>query len=245
MINILFLGNSLMFYNDMPELFAQIAAANGKEVNVQSVTRGSATISDFVDERTIVGAQTIPLLKNNHWDLVVIEPSRRMSPFENTVREAELESAKKMQALAKAAGGDVLLYSVWGNNCGAAVEYKAHTPINVSEVATRPIDRKSHTKFMHEVNLGIAAALGGVKVALAGYAFENCIAKYPEFNLYDPDECHPSPIGSYLAAAAIYATAFGENVETIPYAMDNAPGAGVIEGVVKDTVFGGLVPDLT
>ena len=55
MLNILFLGNSLMYYNDMPDLFAKIAQANGKKVNVQSVTKGSATISDFTDERTEVG----------------------------------------------------------------------------------------------------------------------------------------------------------------------------------------------
>jgi ABC-type glycerol-3-phosphate transport system substrate-binding protein len=93
-LNILFLGNSLMYYNDMPELFAKIAAANGKKVNVKSVTKGSATISDFTDERTEVGAQAIPLLKNQPWDLVIIEPSRRISPYENTVKAAELASAK-------------------------------------------------------------------------------------------------------------------------------------------------------
>ena len=121
MLNILFLGNSLMYYNDMPDLFAKIATANGKKVSVRSVTKGSATISDFTDERTEVGKQAIPLLKNNIWDYVIIEPSRRISPYENTVKEVELASAKKIQELAKAAGGDVLLYSVWGNNNGTVI----------------------------------------------------------------------------------------------------------------------------
>lgn len=244
MLNILFLGNSLMYYNDMPELFAQIASVNGKKVNVKSVTKGSATISDFADERTEVGAQAIPLLKNNSWDYVIIEPSRRISPYENTVKEAELESAKKIQELAKAAGGDVLLYSVWGNNNGTVVEYKATTPTSMSEVASHAMGRKPHTAFMHEVNLEFAAALGGVKVAPAGYAFENCIAKY-EYNLYHSDDRHPSPIGSYLAAAVVYATVFGENVEKIPWSIGNAPASGLIEGIANDTVLGGLVPDLT
>ncbi len=244
MLNILFLGNSLMYYNDMPQLFAQIATANGKKVSVKSVTKGSATISDFTDERTEVGAQAIPLLKNNSWDYVIIEPSRRISPYENTVKEVELASAKKIQELAKAAGGDVLLYSVWGNNNGTVVEYKAQNPTSIAEVATHLMTRKPHTAFMHEVNLEFAAALGGVKVAPAGYAFENCIAKY-EYNLYHSDERHPSPIGSYLAAAVIYATVFGENVEKIPYAIGNAPASGLIEGIANDTVLGGLVPDLT
>ena len=173
MLNILFLGNSLMYYNDMPLLFEQIATANGKKVNVKSVTKGSATISDFANERTEVGAQAIPLLKNNAWDLVIIEPSRRISPYENTVKEAELESARKIQDLARAAGGEILLYSVWGNNNGTVVEYRATSPISMVEVSSHAMGRKPHTKFMHEVNLELAEALGGVKVAYAGYAFEN------------------------------------------------------------------------
>ena len=244
MYNILFLGNSLMFYNDMPELFSQIATANGKKVNVQSVTRGSATISDFCDLRTKVGEKTVPLLENNKWDFVVIEPSRRISPYENTLKEVELASAKKIQKMAEAAGGEVILYSVWGNNTGSVVEYKAYDPITTCEVAVHPMDRKPHTRFLHEVNLEFADALGGVKVALAGYAFENCIAQYPEINLYHSDEAHPSPVGSYLAAATVYVAMFGQKVKTIPYTIDGAPDAGVLETVSNDTMLGGLAPDL-
>ena len=245
MLNILFLGNSLMYYNDMPVLFSQIATASGKKVNVQSVTKGSATISDFTDARTEVGAKALPLLKNNAWDYVIIEPSRRISPYENTVKDTELASARKIRELAQAAGGDVILYSVWGNNNGTVVEYKAQNPISIVEVATHSMGRKPHTKFMHEVNLELAEALGGVKVALAGYAFENFIAKHPDINLYHSDERHPSLIGSYLAAAVIYATVFGEKVENIPYASSAAPAAGVVESIANDTVLDGLVPDLT
>lgn len=241
MLNILFLGNSLMYYNDMPNLFTRIALANGKKVNVQSVTKGSATISDFANLTTEVGAKAIPLLKSQSWDIVVIEPSRRITPYENTVREAELASAKAIQELAHAAGGEVLLYSVWGNNSGTVAEYRASSPTSMSKVTTHRIDRLTHTQFMQEVNLAFAAALGGVKIAPAGYAFENCIAKYT-YNLYHSDKVHPSPIGSYLAAAVIYATIYGEAVEEIPYLIDDAPNAGELEGVANDTVLNGLVP---
>ena len=243
MLNILFLGNSLMYYNDMPSLFEQIAKAHGKEVFVYSVTKGSATISDFADETTEVGAKAISALKNSKWDIVVIEPSRRITPYENTVKEAELAAAKKIQELAHAAGGEVLLYAVWGNNSGKVAEYKAETPTSMTKVAVHQIDRKTHTQFMHQVNLEFAAALGGVKVAPAGYAFENCIANY-SYELYDADKVHPSAIGSYLAAAVIYATIYGENVETIAYGINNAPAPGEIEGVANATVLSGLVPDL-
>ena len=241
MLNILFLGNSLIYYNDMPSLFTRIALANGKKVNVRSVTKGSATISDFADETTEVGAKAIPLLKSQKWDIVIIEPSRRITPYENTVREAELASAKKIQELAHAAGGEVLLYSVWGNNTGTLAQYTATTPTSMSKGAVHRIDRKAHTQFMHEVNQEFAAALGGVKVALAGYAFENCIAEY-DYNLYDSDKVHPSPIGSYLAAAVIYATIYEAPVGEIPYSIEAAPKTGELESIANATMLEGLVP---
>ncbi len=244
MLNILFLGNSLMYYNDMPDIFANIATAAGKKVNVKSVTKGSATISDFADERTEVGAKAIPMLKENNWDIVIIEPSRRISPYENTVKEAELESAKTIQELAKAAGGDVLLYSVWGNNNGSVVEYKATTPISMNEVTTHVMTRKPHTAFMHSVSAEFAPALGGVKVAEAGYAFENFIAAHPDVNLYDPDERHPSLAGSYLAACVIFDTIFGESVKDVNFTSGLASAAD-LKAIADATVLEGLVPNLT
>lgn len=244
MLNILFLGNSLMYYNDMPELFEKMAKTMGKKVNVRSVTKGSATISDFANEKTDVGAEATQLLENNPWDIVIIEPSRRISPYENTVKEAELASAKMIQALAKNAGGDVLLYSVWGNNNGSVGEYKADSSsLSYSSVASHVMARKPHTAFLHQVNLEFAEALGGVKLAPAGYAFENCMSKY-DYDLYHSDERHPSPIGSYLAAAVIYVTIFEEEIENIPWNIQNAPASGNIEEIANKTVLESLEPDL-
>ena len=45
--SVLFLGNSLMFFNDMPQMFEEMATIAGKGVVVDSVTQGSATISLF------------------------------------------------------------------------------------------------------------------------------------------------------------------------------------------------------
>lgn len=243
-MNILFLGNSLIFYNELPEVFDKLLAAAGKPANVQSVTKGSATISDFTDETTVVGQKTLPLLKEQKWDYVIIEPSRRISPFENTVKDAELESAKKIRALALAAGGDVLLYSVWGNNNGKAHEFHAETPICMPKVATHPIERKAHTAFMQRINTEFAGCLGDVAVAEAGYAFENLIAAHPEINPYHEDNRHPCLAGTYLVACVLYATIFGESTKGIPYTAELSC-ADKLKAIADATVLEGLVPDLS
>ena len=243
-MNILFLGNSLIFYNELPLVFDNLLKSAGISANVQSVTKGSATVSDFTDETTIVGGKALPLLKEQAWDYVIIEPSRRISPFENSVKEAELASAKTIRELALSAGGDVVLYSVWGNNHGKAHEFHAETPIRMPKIATHPIERKAHTAFMQRINTEFAAELQGVKVAEAGFAFENLIATYPHINPYHEDNRHPCLAGTYLVACVLYATIFEKSVKDIPYTAE-LPFVNELKEIADATVLGGLVPDLS
>ena len=90
-MNILFLGNSLIFYNDMPAIFRDLATAGGQEVTVESVTKGSATMSHFACETDPLGIRAREMLASRPWDVVIIEPSRRITPFEETVLAAEYE----------------------------------------------------------------------------------------------------------------------------------------------------------
>ncbi|MBO5716027.1 MAG: FIVAR domain-containing protein [Clostridia bacterium] len=243
-LRVLFLGNSLMFFNDMPSLFRDLAQRAGKKVYVDSVTRGSATISDFAHSFTDVGSQAYPKLQNERWDYVIIEPSRRITPYERTTYEAELASAKVLQKMAADAGAKILLYCVWGNNDGTLTEYNASNPTAMIKGTVHyDYTRKMHVEFLKKVNTEFSEALGGVGVIDAGYAFENSIVTYPNINLYDSDRRHPSLEGSYLAAACVYATIYNESPENIGF-TGGTPLYFEMQRIAKMTVIDKLVPDL-
>ena len=244
-LKILFLGNSLMFFNDMPGLFRDMATAAGKQVYVDSVTRGSATISDFAREYTDVGAQAYQKIQNERWDYIIIEPSRRITPYENTTYEAELASAHLLQQMAAKAGAKILLYCVWGNNDGTLTQYDATDPANMIKGQVHyDYTRKMHVEFLKKVNTEFAEALGGVGVIDAGYAFENSMALYPNINLYDPDRRHPSLEGSYLAAACVYATIYKQSPENIGF-TGGTPLYFEMQKTARITVIDKTIPDLT
>ena len=243
-IKVLFLGNSLMFFSDMPGLFRDMATAAGKKVYVDSVTRGSATISDFAHSFTDVGAQAYQKLQNERWDYVIIEPSRRITPYENTTYNAELAAAKVMKEMAAEAGAKILLYCVWGNNDGTLTEYDATNPTNMIKGQVHyDYTRKMHVEFLKQVSTEFSAALGGVGVIDAGYAFENSMALYPNINLYDSDRRHPSLEGSYLAAACVFATIYGESPENIGF-TGGTPLYFEMQKAARMTVLDKVVPDL-
>ena len=244
-IRVLFLGNSLMFFNDMPSLFRNLAEKAGKELYVDSVTRGSATISDFAHSYTDVGAQAYPKLLGERWDYVIIEPSRRITPYENTTYNAELQAAKVLQNMAKNAGAEILLYCVWGNNDGTLTEYNATNPTSMIKGQVHyDYTRKMHTEFLKSVSTRFSEELGGVGVIDAGYAFENSIAEYPNINLYDSDNRHPSLEGSYLAAACVYATIYKQSPENIGF-TGGTTLYFEMQKMARVTVLDKLVPDLT
>lgn len=71
----------------------------------------------------------------------------------------------------------------------------------------------------------------------AGLAFARSIARRAELNLYAPDKRHPSPAGSYLAAATVYGALTGKspvgNSFTGPVDKD---AAAFLQGIAWDTV---------
>lgn len=244
-LRVLFLGNSLMFFNDMPALFRNLAEKSGKDIYVDSVTRGSATISDFAHSYTDVGAKAYPKLQNERWDYVIIEPSRRITPYEQTTYNAELAAARVIKQMAENAGAEILLYCVWGNNDGTLTQYDATNPTSMVKGQVHyDYTRKMHVAFLKDVNTRFAEELGGVGVIDAGYAFENSMAIYPNINLYDSDLRHPSLEGSYLAAACVYAKIYGESPENIGF-TGGTTLYFEMQRIARMTVLDNLVPDLT
>ena len=242
-MRILFLGNSLMFYNDMPETFRKMANAAGKNVYIQTILDGGSTIAKYADPAHELGVSARKMISLGNWDYIVIQPSRRATPWENTVLEREIEAAKTIKGLADGIGAKIIIYSVWGNNNGKATAYKAVGASGTESLSTKLISRPAHAKFMYEFGNRVAEELGeGITTVYAGLSFENCIALNPDINLYHTDYTHPSPEGSYLAAASFYATIFGEKSLDVGYKHGISKYKELCT-VADNTILGGLMPD--
>jgi len=93
-LRILFVGNSYTFSNDMPEMFAELMRANGRNVEVASSARGGWTLAHHA-----ASEQTLGMLTSKDWDYVILQeqsvipciPSRRediMYPAVRVLHEA-------------------------------------------------------------------------------------------------------------------------------------------------------------
>lgn len=180
-MRILMLGNSFTYFNDLP---AVIAALTGWEV--QSHTRGGAYLCEHLDAQAELGMKTLPALKNQKWDVVVLQDQSR-GPYER--RESFLQSVRSLCPMIREAGAVPLLYATWAYRDGT--EKLAETGLTYQQMLDALCE-----------GYHAAAEENDALVADVGLAFA---ANKHALDLYVSDDYHPSAEGTLLAAKTIIA----------------------------------------
>ena len=102
---VLFIGNSLTSYNNLPGIVEAMGRARGVELDVHSVLRNNASVQDHWDEGT-----ARRMVENERWDFVIFQHGPSASEDGRVaLREAMALFAPKVRA----AGGVPALYMVW------------------------------------------------------------------------------------------------------------------------------------
>ena len=219
-VDILLIGNSLIYYNNMDtEIFPQMCEAAGKKVRISSITESGTTLYRIANENTSIGKKAMEALSENTYDYVMIEPSRRITPFEYTVYHAERQAALKLNGIINGIGAKTLVLAEPGINTGTIPVYTMNQDGISSETSySLPIDRNTHSKFVENLCYDYVSDMKNAGVVKIGTAAEVLLSSFPNFNsLYREDNRHLSTRGSYLQAACIYSAVFGESIVGVNY----------------------------
>lgn len=196
---ILFIGNSSTYYNNMPKMVKGLAVADGKNVEVTSITASGYKLSQFTNSGNMYYEQIINALKTSTWDFVVLQDHREaiMQNIINTEKAVAM-----IKELATASGAQIVLYETQGDCNGRDFT------INDTSIF---FDNLTLQYYMTKNYFSVGNKYDSL-VATAGVNYTRCMNLYPEINLYDSDMIHPSPYGSYLAACSLYETMFETSV---------------------------------
>ena len=104
----LFLGNSLTSWNDLPEMVAALGRARGVAIEFEAVTPGGYDLSDHWNI-----APSLERLRSSKWDAVVLQQGPSALP-ESQVQLKEW--ATRWAAEIRANGATPALYGVWPEN---------------------------------------------------------------------------------------------------------------------------------
>lgn len=201
MKRILFLGNSFTYFNNLPTVFSQLCKEMGKDVFVASVTKGGASLREFLNPDNRIGAQLEDALKEP-WDIVVLqEQSFRPVGNPQSFLSAALELRQKIPS------ADFLFYQTWAYRDGSQ-------KLKEKELSYIEMQEKLKNAY-HQA----AVRCDGTVVSV-GDLFRRAWEDNAPVDLYCEDDFHPSPSGTYLAACAFVACVF----DLDPLLFSDAPG---------------------
>ena len=200
-MQVLFIGNSFTYFNDMPYTFLNMAKTVDPESRVESIAYGGYTLSQYCDEETEVGRLVISKIVSYEWDYIVLQ-EQSLLPCTN---EAEFVNAvKRLSQIVSQIGAKVILYQTWAY--ADNTDKLESTGMTYSEMALKL--KNAYDK---------AASLSGATVAPVGDMFAKINNSDHITRLINAnDGYHPSSTGSYLAACVIFRTITGKSTIGLP-----------------------------
>lgn len=184
-LRVLFVGNSVTYYNNMPAMLEAIASANpeGPAITTELHAAGGRELAEALEL-----TELIELVRSGDWDLVVLQEQSRLGNTNfvngrNVVADPEpfFEATRAWTQLATAHGAQALLLASWLDRDEAEREWE------MVGWAFREIGREA-----------------AIPVLGLDLAWKHASQVSPEIDLYDADQFHPSGLGSLLIATSIY-----------------------------------------
>lgn len=171
---VLFVGNSYTFSHDLPAVLSQIAGAAFPDHPI--MTRMVAE-PGWTLEQHWQDRRAILEIRSGDWDHVVLQ-GHSLGSIE--ARERLFEYARRFDSEIREAGASTVLFMTWA---------RRDQPRMLETIAT------AYDELGREL---------GARVAPVGIAWQRSHARRPDIHLWHVDGSHPSPAGTYLAAAVFY-----------------------------------------
>ena len=189
---VLFVGNSLTYYNDMPQLFAGIANDKGFRVEVDSYTVGGTGLAEM-----LASGEVQRLIESERWDKMVLQPGTGESAGGSISTDSTASVVRQLVAALRAVNPEakVCLYEISngvtpGDGSGD-YDYYLSTQQRILDSVTK------------------IARMAEVPFAPAGECFRWHYADHHDLMLHSVfNDIHPNLAGSYLVACAIFETLY-------------------------------------
>ncbi len=222
-LKVLFIGNSFMSFNDLPNLFGQLADGAGEHVVVASHMPGGASVGDTIQGTFahMYNPAVYALIKSNEWDYLFLQDrqsrfamSRGIFPGDSKVIEGHTRIRDSLLFYHPCA------HMAWFAGFGTKNGYPPYSPTGVGLIDSI----YQNYKYLED-------SIGQVIVPI-GPAYLRIMANHPSIDLWGPDEEHPSLKGSLLIASVLYASVFKNS----PIISNFNPGIPDAEDSILKTI---------
>ena len=193
---VLFIGNSYTYVNNLPDLVKQIALSFGDSLIHDSSTPGGANFNTHTNN-----TQTLAKINQQQWDYVVLQAQSQEPSLSPGYVNANVYPAVQTLINIIAQSSlciEPMFFMTWGRKYGDASNCVPWPPV-CTYLGMQEQLRLRYLDF---------AFINNASCAPVGMAWKQSIAQDSTLNLFSPDNSHPSIYGSYLAACTFYTSIF-------------------------------------
>jgi hypothetical protein len=223
--NVLFLGNSYTAVNNLPQIIHDIAYTGGDTLNFDGNTPGGFQLINHSNDPT-----TQSKIMAGGWDYVVMqgqsqEPAIMFNTFMNGGGTL-YNQVKQYNPCAVP-----MTYMTWGRKNG-----DSSNCVDFPEVCTyEGMDTTLRDRYII-----LTKSMNG-ETSPVSVVWHYLRDNYPNIELYQADESHPSQAGSYAAAVCFYTSIFKKDPTLINYNYYlTQADASIIRDAVKALVYDSL-----
>lgn len=186
-------------------MVAQLALSAGDTILWDSNTPGGYRLEDHWNSLTSQSK-----IAQQPWDYVVLQAQSQEPSLDSTfVANWVFPYADALDSLIQLNDSctQTVFYMTWGRKNGDAQNCPTHPAVCTYQGMQNQL-RDRYLQMAYD---------NAAMVAPCGEAWRDVIATTPSFDLYSPDESHPSLHGSYLNACVFYASIFRETPVGLTY----------------------------
>jgi len=224
--NVLFLGNSYTYYNNLPLLVQQAANSVGDTFTYDTNTPGGYRLKGHATNPT-----SIVKIQAGNWDYVVLQDQSQHPSFPDAHVATEVYPyATQLSNLIKQHNpcATTTFFMTWGRENGDAGNCGGWTPVCTYEGMDDLL--RQRYQIMANDNNGIASPVGAVWRYLR--------TNHPTIDLYSGDGSHPSLTGSYAGAITFYCSLFRKDPTLVTFNSTlSSQNATIIKNAVKAVVY--------
>src|SRR5690554_5327830 len=202
--NVLFIGNSYTYVNNLPSMIKDISISEGKDINYDSHALGGARF--LTHWQNIDNSGLLEKIQRGNWDFVVLQGQSQEVAFPDNQFYADVYPyAKSMDSLIKVhnPNSKVLFFMTWGYRYGDHVNCQYYSPFCSFE---------SMTQRLYD-NYFLMANDFNSRISPIGALWRYSIQIDSNIVLHSEDNSHPSMNGTYLTACGFYTSIFQDSLK--------------------------------
>lgn len=226
----LFLGNSYTAVNNLPQMVAAAALSTGDTLLIDSNAPGGYTLQGHC-----ANATSLSKIRAGNWDYVVLQEQSQLPSFpDGQVNTAVFPYAHKLDSIINADNpcSETVFYMTWGRKNGDWTVCPSWPPVCTYTGMDSLLNLRYRT--MAENNNAVISPVGAVWKYIRQH--------FPQIELYQADESHPSVAGTYAAACCFYTALFKKDPTLITFnATLTATDAADIKTAARFIVYDSLI----